>query len=176
MAKYVVVNGLTTDDGTDKQKDYGPGDIVEMTPAKAKWLLEENAIYPEGEEPPKRELAPNEVDPETGLLASGEANADTPAVLLAPPVQVGPLMDTYVPGEEPHDVAFAELQPREHPTVDDLTPEEIAALTPESIREPGIEPVAIDDETGEPIEDVAEIEDPTPVDEQEGTPADPEDN
>lgn len=174
MAKYVVVNGLTLDDGTDKEKHYSPGDIVEMTPSKAKALLEEEAIYPEGDEPPKKALAPNEVDPATGLLVSGEANADTPAHLLAPPEQVGPLRETYVPGEEPKDLAHPDPNDNLSPTVDDLTPEQVRDLTPEHMREPEIEVEATDDETGEVIEDVVEAD--TPVDEQEGTPTDEEDD
>lgn len=176
MAKFVVSPGrkLTTDSDTDKEHTYVEGDLVEMTKKQAESFVEDGTLYPEGEEPPKKVYGPNEVDPETGLLGSGEANADTPAHLLAPPEQVGPLRETYVPGEDPKDLAHPDPVENRSPTVDDLTPEEIEDLTPPDKRDPRLVEEAVDDETGEVIEDVTEID--TPVDEQEEQPAEPEDN
>lgn len=177
MAKFIVSPGrkLTTDSDTDKEHTYVEGDLVEMTKAKAEQFIEDGTLYPEGEEAPKPPVDPKKLDPETGLLPSGEATADTPPDKVAPPVQVGPLLDTYVPGEPSYDAGTKEAEPREHPTVDDLTPEEIAALTPEHLREPEEEPEAVDDETGEVIEDVVEVEEDTPVEDVQEDTDKPED-
>jgi hypothetical protein len=164
VPKYEIAEGrkITLDSDTDKERTYAHGDVVDMPQSKAAPFVEEGTLYPEGSPPPVRALEPNEFDPGTGLLASGEATADTPAVLLAPPVQVGALWAEYVPGEPVPDESNPPPSASTDPTVDDLTPEQVEALTPPEQR--------VDVEETTPFEERPEV---APVETvQEDRPAD----
>jgi hypothetical protein len=132
VPKYEVAEGrkITLDSDTPQEKTYVPGDLVDMSQSKAAPFVEEGTLYAQGSPAPERALEPGQLHPDTGLLPSGEATTDTPAVLLAPPVQVGALWAEYKPGEPVPDESNPPPSASTDPTVDDLTPEQIIELTP----------------------------------------------